>query len=150
MIINTIATVLLLIGIGLSYWQYTKILGKEVVVGRVTALEPHRGNKGGTVYTVVAQFSDRSRQTHTYRSGFSSSDPGYKVGDLIRIWFDQNTPSDCGVLSFGYRFGVGWLLIVAGFSIWIAHLGWGFGNRWLEDRFPTTISAQSAPRELTQ
>ncbi|MCX6356210.1 MAG: hypothetical protein NTZ78_15120 [Candidatus Aureabacteria bacterium] len=37
MIWNIIATALLLTGIGLSYRQYTEILGKEIVVGRVTA-----------------------------------------------------------------------------------------------------------------
>ena len=149
MIFNAVAAVLILIGIGLSYWQYSKILGKEVADGRVTALKPQRSSRGGTLYTVVAQFADRSRQTHTYRSGFSSSDPGYKIGDSIRIWFDQNNPADCGILSFGYRFGVGWLFIVAGLSIWIACLGWGFGNRWLEGRFPTTVSAQPPPAEYS-
>lgn len=73
MIWNIIATALLLTGIGLSYRQYTEILGKEIVVGRVTALEPHPGRRGGTIYTVVAQFSDGFRQTHIYRSGFVSS-----------------------------------------------------------------------------
>lgn len=145
MILNIVGTVLLLIGISLSYWQYTKMLGKEVAVGRVTALESHRSKKNGTTYKVVAQFVDSSRQSHTYRSGFSSSSPGYKVGSPIRIWFDRHNPADCGILSFGYRFGVAWILIVTGLAIWLAQLGWGFGNRWLEDRFPTTVPVEQTP-----
>ncbi|MCX6356209.1 MAG: hypothetical protein NTZ78_15115 [Candidatus Aureabacteria bacterium] len=73
--------------------------------------------------------------------------PGYKVGDPIRMWFDGKNPTECGVLSFGYRFGFAWLLIVAGLSIWLAHLSWEFGNRWLEYRFPTTVHAQQTGRE---
>ncbi len=143
MITQMIAATSLALGLGLSYWQYSVICGKEVAVGRVTALTPHRGHKGGTVYEIEAQYCDKSGCTHTYKSGFSSSSPGFRVGDAIRIWFDGDNPEDCGVLSFGYRFGVAWILIIAGVSIWIAHVGWGVGGRWLEHRFPTTV--QTAP-----
>ena len=141
MILKAVATIFLLIGIILSYRQYTNILGKEVAVGEVTALEPYSGSKGSTTYKLVAKFRDRSGQVYTYRSSFSASSTGYDVGDRIRIWFAPDNPNDCGVLSFGYGFGFAWILIVIGLAIWLAHLGWGTGNSWLEERFPTTVPA---------
>ena len=144
MIFNAIAAVILAAGMGLSYWQYTKILGREVAIGSVTALEPHRGSKGGTTYSVIAQFCDRSGREHTYHSSWSASSTGFNVGDPIRICFDRDNPDDCGVLSFGYRFGVGWILTVVGAAMLIAHVGWSFGNKWLQDRFPTTVPGQPA------
>lgn len=142
MILNCIGIGLFLLGAGWSYWQYNQIVGKDVTVGRVTTLEPKRGNKGGTVYTVVADFHDRGGHLNTYRAGFSSSSPGYRVGDPIRIYFDRNNPADCGVLSFGFRFGAGWILIVAGLACCAVHYGWVFGDKWLLEHFPNTVHSQ--------
>lgn len=139
--INTIATAFLLIGLGLSFWQFNVISGKEVAAGRVTALEAHSSGKG-TVYTLVAQFHDTTGQERIYRAAFSSSSPGYEVGDSIRIWFERDNPKRCGVLSFGYRFGVAWILICIGLAIAFTHWGWKAGNRWLEAHYETTVPAR--------
>lgn len=139
MILSIIGTVLIAIGVGISYWQYTNIRGKEIAEGSVVELEPHPGSKGGTVYILIAGFRDSSGNQHTCRSGFSSSNPGYSVGDKIRIFFDRNDPSNCGIMSFGYRFGVAWCFIVAGLALLVIQCGWSFGNQWMKENFPTTI-----------
>lgn len=138
-ILPFIGVALIAIGAGISCRQYTKIQGKEVSEGKVVALEPHRGSKGGTVYTIVAEFRDSAGNPHAYRSKFNSSNPGYGVGEKIRIFFDRGNPSDCGIMSFGYRFGVGWCLIVAGLALLLIQLGWSWGSQWMNDNFPTTI-----------
>ena len=101
-------------------------------------------SEGGTLYVVVAEFSDRQGNRHTYRSGFSASHSGYRVGDRIRIYFSQGNPLDCGVLSFGYRFGVAWILTCVGLALLLIHIGFKVGNRWLDEHFPTTVSAQQS------
>lgn len=131
----------IVLGIAIGYWQYTSIIDKEVSQGRVVELEPHRGSKGGTNYTIIAEFVDTAGVTQTYRSGFSSSSPGFKVGDPIRIYFDRNNPTKCGILSFGYRFGVAWILVVLGLALFLVAAGWSYGSAWVETRFPTTVQA---------
>lgn len=137
-ILSIIGALLITVGGGIAYWQYTMLQGKEIAEGKVTALEPHPGSKGGTVYKIIAEFRDTSGQSHTYRSGFSSSNPGYKAGEKIRIFFNRNNPYECGVMSFGYRFGVAWCLIAAGLALFLVQAGWHFGNQWMNENFPVT------------
>jgi hypothetical protein len=138
----TIGTCLLVIGLVIGAWQYTDIHGKEIAVGKVTALDPYRGNtstRGGPTYRVIADFPDRTGATHTYRANFGLQSPGYEIGDRIRIYFDRSNPADCGVLSFGYRFGVAWGFIVLGLTLLLLAGGWTYGNRWLETLLPTSV-----------
>ncbi len=135
-----IGSYLMIIGFAITAWQYFAIHGKEVADGKVTALEAYTSSnsRGGSTDRLLASFSDRSGATHTYRAAFGSISTGYQVGDTIRIYFDRDNPADCGVLSFGYRFGIGWGFIAAGFALWLFMGGVTVGNRWLEDLFPTT------------
>lgn len=138
-VLSIIGAVLIAVGGGIAWWQYMLIQGREISEGRVTALEGHPGSKGGTTYNIIAEFRDSAGTKYSYRSGFSSSSPGYKVGDKIRIYFDRKNPSDCGVMSFGYRFGAAWCFIVAGLALFLVQAGWYFGNQWITQNFPTTI-----------
>jgi hypothetical protein len=142
MIFQTIGCALLLIGVGIAYWQYDLLKGKAVSEGRVVALEPQDSSDGGPTYKLVAEFKDHVGTTHQYRSGFSSSSTGYRVGDPIRIYFDRNAPGQCGVLSFGYRFGIAWCLALTGVALILGNVGWRVGNEWLKTQFPTTTGAQ--------
>lgn len=141
---HAIGSFLIIVGLAIVAWQYLAVHGKEVAEGRVTALENYNSGRGGSTYRLVATFADRSGATHAYRAAFGSISTGYQVGDRIRIYFDRDNPADCGVVSFGYRFGIGWSLIVAGLALWFLLAGWAAGNRWLEGLVPTTVPA-SAP-----
>ncbi|HEX8963750.1 MAG TPA: DUF3592 domain-containing protein [Rhodocyclaceae bacterium] len=139
---QTIGSYLLVIGILIAAWQYAGIHGKEVAEGRVTALEKIAGSgRGGSTDRLVAAFPDRSGTEHTYRAAFGVSSTGYAVGDRIRIYFDRDNPADCGVLSFGYRFGVAWGFVAAGVALWLLAAGFTLGNGWLERLVPTTVPA---------
>lgn len=138
---NTIGTWLIVVGLVIAAWQYRDIHGKEIVVGKVTALEPYSNNThGGATYRMIATFPDSTGATHTYRASFGLLSTGYEVGDQIRIYFDRGNPADCGVLSFGYRFGLAWGFIVVGLALWLLAGGWTYGNRWLESLLPTTVA----------
>lgn len=139
MILPAIGAALLAAGCAVFYWQYSLVQGKAIAEGRVTQLIPSRGSKGGTVYAIVAEFRDYSGKACTYKSHFSSSNPGYKVGDSIRIFFDRRNPAACGIMSFGYRFGAAWCIIVAGLACLALWAGWEYGNQWLANQFPTNV-----------
>ena len=137
----TIGTWLVIIGLAIGAWQYRDIHGKEIAVGKVTGFEPYSGNtRGGSTYRLVADFPDTTGATRTYRANFGLSNTGYDEGDRIRIYFDRNNPADCGVLSFGYRFGVAWGFIVLGLSLLLIAAGWTYGNKWMEILLPTTMA----------
>jgi hypothetical protein len=139
----TVGTWLIVIGLLIGAWQYSGIHGKEIAVGKVTELELFRSttnSRGGPTYRVVADFPDNTGATRTYRANFGLQDTGYEVGDRILIYFDRSNPADCGVLSFGYRFGVAWGFIVLGLTFLLLASGWTYGNRWLETLLTVTVA----------
>ncbi|NTV95016.1 MAG: hypothetical protein HGA75_06315 [Thiobacillus sp.] len=139
---SVIGTWLIIIGLIIATWQYRDIQGKEIAVGKVTALEPYgSGGRSGQTYRLVANFSDQLGNPHSYRASFGLPSPGYEVGDPIRIYFERENASNCGVLSFGYRFGIAWGFIALGLSFWLLAVGWEFGNGWLENLIPTTVTS---------
>jgi hypothetical protein len=151
MILTYIGTGLIVLGGIIATWQYRGLVGKEVAQGRVTELEPGRssGKRHGTVYRTIGEFSDSSGQLHVYRASFSSNPPDHQIGDSIRISFDRNHPADCRLLSFGYRFGIAWVLMVVGISLLAIHFGFVLGNQWLEQHFPVTVGRQVEHRLTT-
>jgi hypothetical protein len=46
-----------------------------------------------------------------------------------RIYFARENPADFGVLSFWYRFGVAWGLVVIGLALWAFSAGTQIGDR---------------------
>jgi hypothetical protein len=137
---SVIGTWLVIIGLIIAAWQYRDIQGKEIALGKVTALEPYgNGGRSGQTYRVIASFFDQHGKPQSYSASFGVPSPGYEVGGTIRIYFERENPSNCGVVSFGYRFGLAWGFIVLGLSLWLFAVGWQFGNGWLENLFPTTV-----------
>jgi hypothetical protein len=137
---QTLANVLVVFGLCLGLWQYSLIHGKEVAEGTVTANEIHVGGGSGKnrTYRLNARFLDHAGAERTYRANFGAISTGFEVGDRIRIYFDRENPSDCGVLSFGYRFGIAWGFILAGLALSLFLAGPQLGNPWLERLIPTT------------
>lgn len=139
MIPELIAGALLILAAFIAYGQYLRFAGREVAEGRVASLQAEADSEGSTTYKIVAEFPDRDGRIRTYRSGFSSSSPGYRVGDRIRIYFDREHPEQCGILSFGYRFGVAWAFACVAVLILLIRYGYILGNAWLETHVPTTV-----------
>lgn len=139
-----IGTWLIIMGLAIASWQFTVLYDKEIVLGTVVAVEPYgSGGRGGQTYRLVAEFQDRAGQQHRYRAAFGLPATGYQVGDPIRIYFDRRDASECGVVSFGYRFGVAWIVMVLGLSCWMLAGGWQLGNQLIDSLLP--LNAASKP-----
>jgi hypothetical protein len=139
MIINLIAIVFVGAGLYVGYWQAGLLRDKIIVVGRVTALPAGRGSKGGTVYGVLAEFKTTKDQVHHYRSSWSSSNPGYAVGDPIRLYYAAESPEKCGICSFGARFGVAYILVLLGLGLLVGKYGLVLGQHLMDQFYPVTL-----------
>ena len=144
LILQITAVALMAAGAITAYWQYTMLQNKEITIGRVVDLPKDRGSKGGTVYGIDAAFNDRAGNEHRYISSWKASDPGYKQGDAIRIYFSRLNPNDCGLCSFGVRFGAAWVVFLAGAVLFIGAWGARRGNEFMEKAFPVTVHAGAA------
>ena len=138
-VLNIVACGLMGVGVVIGYWQYAKLHGKEVALGRVVALPESESSEGGSTYGIEAVFSDRNSQEYRYRSSWTSTSPGYRVGDPIRIYFDRKNPKKCGICSFGARFGIAWYVFLAGAGLVICAWSMRYGNRIMEQVFPVTV-----------
>ena len=127
-ILSIIIAVLLALSAALSVSAHQFIRNRVIAAGRVSDLVASRGSKGGTVYKVVAEFTDRTGGSHVYRGSISSSSPGYKIGDPIRICYKADEPTDCGVYSFGYRFGTAWAVFAIAVALGLFALGDRYGQ----------------------
>ena len=131
-VLSLISAVLFALSAALSVSAHQFIRSRVITAGRVTDLIASRGSKGGTVYKIVAAFTDQTGGAHVYRGTMASSSPGYKTGDPIRICYKADEPSDCGVYSFGYRFGTAWAVFAVAVALGLFALGERHGQRLMD------------------
>ncbi len=124
-----VALVLIGVSVVIAGWQRSILSGKRIAMGTVTALEPHSGSKGGRTWSLVAEFRDDAGAPFTYRSGWSSSNPGYGVGDPIAIYYRQDDPAANGLASFGARYGAAFLFAYLGIALGFGRFLWLAGER---------------------
>ncbi|MEW6355143.1 MAG: DUF3592 domain-containing protein [Planctomycetota bacterium] len=115
--------------------QCLEIRGKEVAFG-TAHIETVSDSEGSATYKLWVYWKDNEGKDRVYKSSFSSSSTGYKRGDKVRIYYDRDNPDHCGVLSFGYRFGIAWAFILVGISMILFAVGHAVGNQWIAERFP--------------
>lgn len=130
-IISIIVASLLALSAVLSFSAHRYIRDREIGIGRVSDLIAVRSQKG-TTYKISASFTDQAGTSHVYRSSFSSSNPGYKIGDPIRICYKADDPADSGIYSFGYRFGVAWVIFTIAVVFGLSALGYRHGQRLMD------------------
>ena len=126
-VISIIAAVLLAVSAALAVTAHHYIQNRVITTGKVDDLIVSRGSKGGSSYKIVATFRDRTGHEHTYKSSFSTSHPGYKIGAPIRICYNESAPADCGIYSFGYRFGAAWIVGVIALALFAIATGFRRG-----------------------
>jgi len=136
MIVHGIAALLVLVALVWGSVQYAILLQCDVSLGRVTELPASRGNKGGTVYGIVAQYTDRHGQPQRYASSWKSTHPGYQIGDPIPIYNSPDNPSRNGICTFTMCFGIPWILFVVACGLEAVVLGWRVGDSLLAILFP--------------
>jgi hypothetical protein len=147
MIYNAVCWLLLGAGIFAGIGQQRVLAGKQIVEGRVTNLIPGRSSKGGVVYALEAAFNDAAGTRRTYRSSWNTANPGYRVADKIRLYYNPRNPSDCGLATFGGRFGVAWMLILTAFSLMIGKAGFAVGGA-RTNRTHAALGASSGGRSM--
>lgn len=140
-VLNIITAALLAVAVALFIAGHQFIRSRVITEGRVTELIAKRGSKGSRTYSVVATFRDAAGTPRTYRASFSSSNPGYAVGDPIRICYRGGSPEDCGVYSFGYRFGAAWIIGSIALMLVLISLGFRHGQRVMDGVYSAGTSA---------
>jgi hypothetical protein len=96
---------------------YRKISRSKVCWGVVTDL-PVSSDSDGTTYGVTAEFRADSGKKYTYNSSWTTSSPGYRVGDRIRIYYNPDTPTINGIMSFMGAYG--FLFVIIAISLLVA------------------------------
>lgn len=132
MSMNIVAACFLAVALAVAAYSHLFIQQRVIASGRVTNVIASRGSKGGKIFKIEATFPDATGTEHTYTSSFSSSHPGYQLGDPIRICYRADNPDDCGVYSFGYRFGVAWVFACIGLALLLMSLGNRHGQKVMD------------------
>lgn len=125
--ISILPAILLAVSVAFALTSHRYIQNRVIASGQVTALLAGSGSEGGTTFKIVASFSDKNGRAQVYQSSFSSSRPGFKVGDPIRICYREGDPSNCGIYSFGYRFGAAWVIGIVALALIAISLGFRHG-----------------------
>lgn len=96
---------------------YRKISRSKVCWGVVTDL-PSSSDSDGTTYGITAEFQADNGKKYTYTSSWKTSSPGYHVGDRIRIYYNPDSPTSNGIMSFMGAYG--FLFIIICISLLVA------------------------------
>ncbi|HTM68610.1 MAG TPA: DUF3592 domain-containing protein [Candidatus Binatia bacterium] len=89
--------------VGGGYWavRTQRFIGSaEKAQGRVIALVPHSGSKGGTTYAPTVQYTTKDGQATTFTSSTSSSPPAHREGDIVTVLYDPAKPDKAEINAF--------------------------------------------------
>lgn len=95
----------------LAYQQYQKtelLLDKGIrTKATVTQLVPYRSDDG-TTYAPVFEFKDTQQRVHSFESSIKSSPAPYKVGEKVKVVYDNKDKTNVKTISFWglYRWSV--------------------------------------------
>ena len=127
------SAILLFIGLaltGLGWFlllrAHGKVNGRPVIGGEVTELIPVRGSKGGTSYKLRVAYQDPGGNPGTLITGWAQNPPAAKQGERVKLaWTGPGEPPV--LLLFSSLFGVGWVLVMAGFAMMAIGAGFAYG-----------------------
>ena len=130
---NTVALAglaLVILAAYLAMREHQWLRNAEVVPGEVIALVASRGSKGGTVYAPLVRFTAHDKTVHEFKRSYSSSSPGFKVGDPV--WVAYHPDSYHGrMLTFGQRFGLPVTLAVLGLATFCLCAAFKIGREYV-------------------
>ncbi|MEI7945520.1 MAG: DUF3592 domain-containing protein [bacterium] len=105
-----ISLLIALIGMVSFLNTYREISRSKVCWGVVTDL-PVSSDSDGTTYGVTAEFLADNNKKYTYNSSWKTSNPGYSVGDRIRVYYNPDNPTINGIMSFMGAYGFVFIVI---------------------------------------
>ncbi len=99
------------VGAGLTYQHFHIKRNGLMTEGQVIRLD-ERCDDDGCTYRPVVEFTTNSGQNFTHTSSSSTNPPAYDVGEIVTIYYLQESPQDARIKGEG---GVlRWIFIVAG------------------------------------
>jgi hypothetical protein len=104
---------LVAIGAVLALREHLWIRDAQIVPGTVVEMIATRGSKGGMSYKPRVQFTAKDGSNHEFLRGYSSSPPGFVVGERIAVAYDP-VSYEGRILTFGQRFGFASILVAVG------------------------------------
>jgi len=148
MMLIYVSVAILIAGIGLMIYNSITLKRSRIVEGKVVELIPvisktHSGHR--TTYNIKAVFKAINGCEYTYQSGWSSSSTGYNVNDKIRLYYDEQSPENNGIASFGYTFGSASVVILIGLLLFGSGMLFRYGDSIMDAYFPIT---DAPPLEL--
>ena len=138
MIMTYISVGLMVIGLALGLYQLQHLSGKVITMGKVYDLPESRGKRGNTTFGVAATFKNHDDQEFTYTSSWSSTHPGYRVGDPIKLFYNRDSPDQNGLCSFGGRLGFAYFFFGIGLAIGALTWGYSYSAKVFDAKYPVT------------
>ena len=131
-LVSWIGLAFIALGSGFIWHEHRVILSSQIVSGSVIELVPSRGSKGGTVYAPKVTFTTSDGREIIFKSRLSSSKPGVRVGDTVRMAYDRVNPEKALILRFGYTFAFWYCLVGVGLLLVFISYGYLHGNDWIQ------------------
>lgn len=113
-IILFIALAVMTLGIALCINRFNRISKSRISYGTVVDLPASTDSEGTTTYGVKAEFKVNNDEKYIYKSSWTSSIPGYRIGDKICIYYNPENPNINGLMTFMGAYGDGYFLISIG------------------------------------
>lgn len=143
------SVVVLIVGLSLMVYRYAVIERSKVCWGTVVSLARTEGSESVT-YSVVAKFRAHDENEYYYRSSFSTSHPGYLVGDGIRVYYNPEDPNQNGAMTFLGAYGFGFFVTVLGLISTLVTFALLFNSsiaEWMHPKFfPSPVAEVKSPR----
>src|SRR3954463_12002285 len=127
-IVIGIGTALLAIALLIAFFEHSWLKRASVTEGTVVELVRTRGSKGGYTYAPRVTYTADDGSRHTFKRGYSSSPPGFKVGDQVAVAYQPATEK-ARILTFGQRYGFATVLGILGGALMVWVLIHQLGNR---------------------
>jgi hypothetical protein len=115
-IVFIIGTALLAIALLMAFFEHSWLKRANITDGTVVELVRTRGSKGGYTYAPRVTYTAEDGSRHTFKRGYSSSPPGFKVGDQVAVAYQPATEK-ARILTFGQRYGFASIVGIVGAAL---------------------------------
>jgi hypothetical protein len=105
---------LIAVGAVLALREHLWLRNAQVAPGLVTELITFRGSKGRT-YKPRVRFTALDGSTHEFVRSYSSSSPGFAVGERVMIAYEARS-YEGRILTFSQRYGFAAIIVIMGLT----------------------------------
>jgi hypothetical protein len=125
---------LIVLGFYVAWRKHHLLLTGHLAEGRVIALVPHSGSKGGVTYSSRVTYTQPDGTLGEFETSFSSSPPLHEMGEKVRVvYYPGKEKPD--ILAFADLFLFSWACICAGIFILMMCAGFIYGPRLMDSLY---------------